>query len=49
MARQVLGIQAVRETIRVHGERMEKVLIDRAGGPKIEALGRWAEGRGIAV
>jgi 23S rRNA (guanosine2251-2'-O)-methyltransferase len=49
MARIVYGIQPAREAIRVHGERVERVLVERGGGPKLEALARFAEGRGIPV
>lgn len=49
MARVVYGVQPVREAIRVHGEKMERVLVERGGGPKLEALARFAEGRGVPV
>jgi 23S rRNA (guanosine2251-2'-O)-methyltransferase len=49
MARLVYGIQPAREVIRVHGERVERLFVERGGGPKLEALARFAEGRGVAV
>jgi len=49
VSRAVFGLQAVREAIRAHGERVERVLVERDGGPKLEALARFAEGRGIPV
>jgi 23S rRNA (guanosine2251-2'-O)-methyltransferase len=45
----VYGLQPVREVIRAHGEKVERVLVERGGSPKVEALGRFAEGRGIAL
>lgn len=49
MSRLVYGIQPVREVVRVHGDKVEKLLLERGANPKLEALGRFAEGRGIAV
>ncbi len=49
MSRLVFGLQPVREAIRVHGARLERVVIEQSASPKIEALGRFAEGRGIQV
>ena len=49
MSRLVYGIQPAREAVRVHGDRVEKVLVERGAGPKLEALARFAEGRGVAV
>ena len=47
--RLVTGLQAVREAIRVHGDKLEKVLLVKDGGPQIDAVARFAEGRGAAV
>lgn len=47
--RLVTGLQPVREAIRVHGERLEKVLVEDKGGPQIDAVARFAEGRGATV
>jgi 23S rRNA (guanosine2251-2'-O)-methyltransferase len=47
--RLVSGLQAVREAIRVHGDKLEKVLLVKDGGPQIDAVARFAEGRGATV
>ncbi|HEY8078900.1 MAG TPA: 23S rRNA (guanosine(2251)-2'-O)-methyltransferase RlmB [Labilithrix sp.] len=47
--RLVTGLQPVREAIRVHGERLERVLVEREGGPQIEAVARFAQDRGASV
>jgi len=47
--RLVTGLQPVREAIRVHGEKLERVLVEKDGGPQIDAVARFAEGRGAAV
>ncbi len=49
MTRLVYGLQPVREAVRAHGDRVERVLVERGAGPKIDALARFAEGKGIAV
>lgn len=49
MSRMVTGLQPVREAIRVHGERLERVLVEDKGGPQIDAVARFAEGRGAKV
>jgi 23S rRNA (guanosine2251-2'-O)-methyltransferase len=49
VSRQVFGLQPVREVVRAHGERVERVFVERGAGPKLEALARFAEGRGIPV
>ncbi len=49
MSRLVTGLQAVREAIRVHGEKLERVLIEDQGGPQIEAVARFATDRGASV
>ena len=49
MSRLIYGIQPAREAVRVHGNKVEKVLIERGANPKLEALGRFAEGCGIAL
>jgi len=49
MVRQVLGIQPVREAIRVHGDRLERVFVQQGGGPTLDAVARYAEGRGVTV
>lgn len=47
--RLVTGLQPVREAIRVHGSKLERVLVEERGGPQIEAVARFAEGRGATV
>jgi 23S rRNA (guanosine2251-2'-O)-methyltransferase len=49
MSRLVYGLQPVREVIRAHGERVERLFVERGAGPKIEALGRFGQDRGIPV
>ncbi|MCW5835239.1 MAG: 23S rRNA (guanosine(2251)-2'-O)-methyltransferase RlmB [Labilithrix sp.] len=49
MSRLVTGLQPVREAIRVHGERLERVLVEERGGPQIEAVARFAADRGATV
>lgn len=43
--RLITGLQPVREAIRVHGEKLERVLVERDGGPQIDAVARFAEDR----
>jgi 23S rRNA (guanosine2251-2'-O)-methyltransferase len=47
--RLITGLQAVREAIRVHGAKLDKVFLVVDGGPQIDAVARFAEGRGAAV
>jgi 23S rRNA (guanosine2251-2'-O)-methyltransferase len=49
VTRLVTGLQPVREAIRVHGDRLERVLIEERGGPQIEAVARFATDRGATV
>ena len=49
MTRLVTGLQPVREAIRVHGERLEQVLVESGGGPQIEAVARFANDRGASL
>jgi len=49
VSRLVTGLQPVREAIRVHGERLERVLVEERGGPQIDAVARFASDRGAAV
>lgn len=49
MSRLITGLQPVREAIRVHGERLERVLVEDRGGPQIEAVARFAQDRGGKV
>lgn len=47
--RLVTGIQPVREAIRVHGAGLEQVMVEKDGGPQIDAVARFAEDRGAKV
>jgi 23S rRNA (guanosine2251-2'-O)-methyltransferase len=49
MARAILGLQPVREAIRVHGAELERIFVQQNGGPTLEGLIRFAEGRGVTV
>lgn len=49
MSRAILGIQPVREAIRVHGAEIERIFVQQSGGPTLEGLIRFAEGRGVTV
>jgi 23S rRNA (guanosine2251-2'-O)-methyltransferase len=49
VSRLVTGLQPVREAIRVHGDRLERVLVEERGGPQIEAVARFATDRGATV
>jgi 23S rRNA (guanosine2251-2'-O)-methyltransferase len=47
--RLVTGLQPVREAIRVHGARLDRVLVEKDGGPQIDAVARFAQDRGATV
>lgn len=47
--RLVTGLQPVREAIRVHGDKLVRVLVDQAGGPQLDAVARFATDRGAKV
>jgi 23S rRNA (guanosine2251-2'-O)-methyltransferase len=49
VSRLVAGLQPVREAIRVHGDALERVLVEEHGGPQIEAVARFATDRGANV
>ena len=49
MGRAIFGIQPVREAIRVHGGELERIFVQQSGGPTLEGLIRFAEGRGVTV
>ncbi len=49
MSRLVTGLQPVREAIRVHGQKLERVLVESGGGPQIEGVARFATDRGAKV
>jgi 23S rRNA (guanosine2251-2'-O)-methyltransferase len=47
-ARVVVGLQPVREAIRVHGAAVDRVVLETGGGPRLDALGRFARDHGVA-
>lgn len=47
--RLIVGIQPVREAIAAHGEKLERVVLAIGAGPKIDAIERFAQGRGARV
>lgn len=47
MARVIYGVQPVREAIRAHGAKVELVLFEQGGGPKVDSIARFAVERGI--
>ncbi len=49
MSRLLLGIQAVREAVRAHGDRLEKVVVAEPTNERTEALARFANDRGATV
>jgi 23S rRNA (guanosine2251-2'-O)-methyltransferase len=49
MARLIFGIQPVREALRVHAAKVERLLVQADAGPTLEALARYAAARGVPV
>jgi 23S rRNA (guanosine2251-2'-O)-methyltransferase len=49
MGRLILGLQPVREAIRAHGAKLERVVVERDPNPKLEAVARFAKDRGVRV
>ena len=49
MSRLIVGLQPVREAIRVHGNQLERVLVQRAASPRLDALSRFAADRQVPV
>src|SRR2546425_9482441 len=47
--RVVVGIQPVREAIRAHGAKIQRVLVEKTDNPRIAALARQAEDAGLPV
>jgi 23S rRNA (guanosine2251-2'-O)-methyltransferase len=45
--RLVVGLQPVREVIRAHGARVERLAVGTANSPQLEALARFALDRGV--
>jgi len=49
MSRLVVGLQPVREAIRAHEARLERVLVEAGDSPQLEALVRFASDHGATV
>ncbi|MCA9630811.1 MAG: RNA methyltransferase [Myxococcales bacterium] len=45
--RLVVGLQPVREAVRVHGSALDRVLVDNRKLPRLEALARYASDQGV--
>jgi 23S rRNA (guanosine2251-2'-O)-methyltransferase len=45
----ILGLQPVREALRVHGARLTKLVVQSNDSPRLEALARFASDQGVAV
>ncbi len=48
-ARLVVGLQPVREAIRVHGPALERLWVSQRGGPRVQKLARFASDQGVVV
>ena len=46
--RLVMGLQPVREALRVHGPRVRLVMVEDRGSPRLDALVRYAMSQGVA-
>ncbi|HEY4117554.1 MAG TPA: RNA methyltransferase [Byssovorax sp.] len=49
MSRLILGLQPVREAVRARGADLERVLIERNSGDRLDGVRRFAEDRGARV
>lgn len=49
MSRFIIGLQPVREAIRARGKALHTVLVQQGGGPKLDAVARFAADQGIQV
>src|SRR4051812_4808599 len=47
--RLVMGVQPVREAVRAHGSRVERVIVEEGEHPQLQALARFARDQGVAV
>ena len=47
--RLVVGLQPVREALRVHGARVSEVIVESKSNPRLDALVRFAADRGVAA
>ena len=48
-ARLVVGLQPVREALRAHGKSVSRVLVERKGSPRLDALCRFASDMGVSI
>jgi 23S rRNA (guanosine2251-2'-O)-methyltransferase len=44
-----MGLQPVREAVRAHGSKIERVIIEEGDHPQLEALARFAKDHGVQV
>jgi 23S rRNA (guanosine2251-2'-O)-methyltransferase len=49
MSRSIIGLQPVREAIRARGKLLRTVLVQEDGGPRLDAVARFATDQGIVV
>ncbi len=49
MSRLIFGMQPVREAIRARGKELTAVFVQQGGGPKLDAVARFATDQGITV
>lgn len=49
MSRLIIGLQPVREAIRARGKELRSVLVQEGGGPKLDAVARFAADQGVHV
>jgi 23S rRNA (guanosine2251-2'-O)-methyltransferase len=47
--RLVMGLQPVREAVRAHGGKIERVIVEEGDHPQLEALARFARDQGAVV
>lgn len=47
--RKIFGIQPVREAIRAHGSRLDRIVVEEGDHPTLDALARFARDQGIEV
>jgi 23S rRNA (guanosine2251-2'-O)-methyltransferase len=44
-----MGLQPVREAVRAHGDKIERVIVEQGDHPQLEALARFARDHGVEV
>lgn len=47
--RVIVGLQPVREAVRAHGDKLDRVIVERSDSPQLDALARFAGDRGARV